>query len=95
MLTAGALPLTVTSPPPPRALVGISSSDHHDLRQEVHPNRREFLSLLLRSDLAAGDLSRRNTAILSLLCVYLQLRDTVLEDLKIQGAICTALDSDE
>jgi hypothetical protein len=94
-LTVGALPSTVTSPPPPRALIGISSSEHHDPRQEVHPNRREFLSLLLPSDLAAGDLSRRYTAVLPLLCVCLQLRDLVLEDLKVQGAICTALDSDE
>jgi hypothetical protein len=94
-LTAGALPSTVTSPPPPRVLVEIHLSDHPSPRREVQQNPRELLHPLLPLDLAAGDLPRRNTAVLPLLCVCLQLKDLVLEDLKVQGAICTPLDSDK
>jgi hypothetical protein len=94
-LTAGASPPTVTSPPPPRVLVEIHLADHPSPRQVVQQNRRKPLSPLLPLDLAAGDLSRRNTAVLPLLCICLQLKDLVLEDLKVQGAICTPLDSNK
>jgi hypothetical protein len=85
----------VTPLPPPRVLVEIHLADHPSPRQVVQQNRRKPLSPLLPLDLVAGDLSRQNTAVLPLLCVYLQPKDLGLEDLKVQGAICTPLDSDK
>jgi hypothetical protein len=95
MLTTGASPSTVTSPPPPRVLVEIPFSDHHDPRHGVQQNRRELLKPPLPLDLAAGDFPRRNMVVPFLFPFCLEPRTPNLEEMKAQGAICKALDSNE
>jgi hypothetical protein len=95
--SAGAqrLPSTETSPPPSQVLVETSLSGHPSPRQVAQQDHRESLSLSLPLDLAAGDHRRRNTAAPPLLCFGLRLKDLGLEESKIQGVMCTTIDSDE
>jgi hypothetical protein len=95
MFTAGASPSMVTPPPPPRVLIEIYHSGHPSPRHVVQQNPRELLHSFLPSDLAAGDRRCWNRIALALLCFGSELRDRGLEDLKVQGAICTPVDSDE
>jgi hypothetical protein len=95
MFTAGASPSTVTFPPPPRVSVELYHSGHPSPRHEVQQNPRELLHLFLPSDLVSGDHRRRNRTAPFMLCFGSQPKDLGLEQSKIQGVICTALDSDE
>jgi hypothetical protein len=93
--TAGTLPSTVAAPPPPRVLVELYHSGHPSPRHVVRQNPRELLHPSLPLDLTAGDHRRRNMAAPTLLCSGSQPKDPGLEESKVQGVMCTTVDSDE